>query len=244
MKLMIVGATSAIAHEAARFFAADGADLFLVGRNAEKLAVVQQDLTVRGAASAAVYTLDVTDTGQHEALIDAAYEALGGLDAALFAYGTLPDQGAIQDDVAATLDALNVNALSVIALLTRLAGRFEQQRHGCLAVISSVAGDRGRASNYIYGTAKGALTIFTSGLRNRLAKAGVSVVTIKPGFVDTPMTAHIRKSPLFAKPGAVGKRVYEAMLKGQDVVYTPWFWRFVMLLIRLVPERIFKKLSL
>ncbi|WP_119070068.1 SDR family oxidoreductase [Aggregatilinea lenta] len=243
MKLLVVGASSAIAHETARCFATDGAALFLVGRSAEKLAAIQHDLEVRGASQVVTYTLDLNDLAQHEAMIDAAFEALGGLDAALIAHGTLPDQAAVQASVEQALQEFQTNCLSAISLLTILGNRFEAQRRGCIAAISSVAGDRGRSSNYVYGAAKSALTVFLSGLRGRLEKSGVAVVTIKPGFVDTPMTAHVKKNPLFAKPDAVGKRIYTAMLKGQDVVYVPWFWRYVMLLIRVLPESMFKKLS-
>jgi len=244
MKLMIVGATSAIAHETAKVFAADGADLFLVGRNAAKLTTLQHDLEVRGAGRVVTYPLDLNDLDRHEAMITAAYEALGEVDAVLIAHGTLPDQQHVQHSVEETLREFNTNALSYISLLTLLAGRFEQQRHGCIAVISSVAGDRGRGSNYVYGAAKGAVSLFASGLRARLNKAGVKVLTIKPGFVDTPMTAHLKKNFLYARPDKVGRRIYEAMLKGQDVVYVPWFWQYILLIIRHIPERVFKKLSL
>lgn len=244
MKLMIIGATSAIAHEAARQFAADGAEFFLVGRDPDKLAAVQRDLDVRGAGRVVLHTLDLNDLAQHEALIAAAYGAMGALDAVLIAHGTLPDQARAQADVEATLQEFTTNALTYISLLTLLAGRFEQQRRGCIAVIASVAGDRGRGSNYVYGAAKGAVSLFASGLRARLSKAGVAVVTIKPGFVDTPMTAHLKKNPLYASPATVGRRIYVAMLKGEDVVYAPWFWRYIMWIIRLIPERVFKRLSL
>jgi len=125
-----------------------------------------------------------------------------------------------------------------------LANRFEQQRSGCIAVVSSVAGERGRGSNYVYGSAKAAVTSFTGGLRARLIKSGVSVVTVKPGFVDTPMTAGMKKNFLFAQPGAVGRRIYEAMLKGEDVLYVPRFWALIMFAIRLVPERVMKRTRL
>ncbi len=243
MKVMIVGAYSAIAQEAARAFAADGAELFIVGRAADRLAVVQHDLEVRGAVCVVPYALDLDQLDQHEALVEAAYAALGGLDAALIAHGTLPVQAEVQGSPEAVLREFHTNALSYLSLMTILANRFEQQRRGCLAVITSVAGDRGRGSNYVYGAAKGAVTLFSSGLRARLDKAGVSVVTIKPGFVATPMTAHLRKNPLFAQPAAVGRRVHDAMLKGQDVVYVPWYWRWIMLIVRALPERVFKKLS-
>jgi short-subunit dehydrogenase len=134
--------------------------------------------------------------------------------------------------------------LSPIACLTWLANYFETRGKGNITVITSVAGDRGRQSNYIYGAAKGGLSIFLQGLRNRLAPKGVSVTTIKPGFIDTPMTAHIKKGPLFASPETVGKRIHQAMLKGESVVYTPFFWRFIMLIIQHIPEFIFKKMKL
>jgi decaprenylphospho-beta-D-erythro-pentofuranosid-2-ulose 2-reductase len=162
----------------------------------------------------------------------------------LIAHGTLPDQAQVQASVEGTLQAFTTNALSYISLLTLLAERLEQQRRGWIAVISSVAGDRGRGSNYVYGAAKGAVSLFTSGLRARLSKVGIAVVTIKPGFVDTPMTAHLKKNPLYVSPARVGKCIYTAMLKGEDVVYVPWFWRYIMLIIRLIPERVFKRLSL
>lgn len=244
MRVMIIGANSAIAHEVSRCFAADGASLFLVARTEEKLAVAAQDLKVRGAARVDTLAADLTNLARHESLIEAAYQALGGIDAVLIAHGTLGDQTALQKDVQATLDNLTTNAISYISLLTLLANRFEAQKSGCIAVISSVAGDRGRASNYIYGTAKAAVTTFASGLRNRLQKVGVNVVTVKPGFVDTPMTADKKKNFLYAKPKAVGERIYKAMLKGEDVFYTPALWMLMMLIIRNIPERIFKKLSL
>lgn len=244
MKVLILGATSAIAHETAKNFAADGADMVLVARNEAKLQSVRDDLEVRGAKSVTAIPADLTQIEQHPTLIHQVKETLGGLDAVLIAHGTLGDQDASQASLETTLQEFNTNGLSYISLLTVLGNHFEAQRQGCIAVISSVAGDRGRGSNYVYGSAKSAVTAFSSGLRNRLSKVGVSVVTIKPGFVDTPMTAHIKKNALFAKPEAVGKRIYRAMLKGEGVVYVPWFWQYIMMIIRSIPEGIFKKLSL
>lgn len=243
-KILIIGATSAIAEAAARIWAAQGHGLYLLGRNEERLATLAADLHIRGATMARYGVLDVNQFDRHAAAIEAAATALDGLDTVLIAHGTLGDQQACERDFAATLCELNTNAISVISLLTLLANRFEAQRHGTLAVISSVAGDRGRQSNYVYGTAKGALTIFLQGLRNRLHGAGVAVLTIKPGFVDTPMTAHIKQGPLWAKPEAVAAAIVTAIDKQRDVLYTPWFWLGIMTVIRLVPERIFKKLKL
>jgi len=244
MKILILGATSAIAQETAKCFARDGAELFLVGRSAEKLEAVQNDLKVRGAKCAETFALNLSDLDRHQEMIQAAIETLDGLDMALVAYGTLGDQHLSQQSVAKTLEEFTTNCTSVISLLTLLANYFEPRRHGCIAVISSVAGDRGRMSNYIYGAAKGAVTIFLQGLRSRLAKSGVAVVTIKPGFVDTPMTASLKKGLLFASPRRVGEGIYNAMKKGKEVVYLPWFWRYIMLIVKSIPEPVFKKMSI
>jgi len=244
-RVLVVGATSAIAQATARRLAAKGDHLFIAGRSAERLEMVRQDLAVRGAASVGTFALDANDRMRHEALLDAAEQAMGGLDTVLVAHGVLSDQKACEASVERTLADIDTNALGVIALLTLVANRFEARRAGTLAVISSVAGDRGRKSNYVYGAAKGMVTLFLQGLRNRLAAAEVQVLTIKPGFVDTPMTAGIPKGgPLWAKPDTIAEGILAAIEKKRDVVYLPWFWRWIMLIIRLIPERIFKRLSL
>jgi short-subunit dehydrogenase len=243
-RILIVGATSSIAEATARLFAADGDRLCLAGRNGARLAAIADDLRVRGAAQAETVLLDATDLARHEPVLAQATQALGGLDTVLIAHGTLPDQKACESSVEATLEAITTNALSAIALMTLVANRFERQRSGTIAVISSVAGDRGRQSNYVYGSAKGAISTFAQGLRNRLAPMGIDVVTIKPGFVDTPMTAALAKGVLWASPAAVGRRIHRAIVRGEEVVYTPWFWRVVMALVRAVPEPIFKKMRL
>jgi decaprenylphospho-beta-D-erythro-pentofuranosid-2-ulose 2-reductase len=241
---LIVGATSAIAEATARLFAADGDRLCLAGRKVERLTAMAEDLRVRGAAQVETIALDANEIPRHEAVLAQAERAMGGLDTALIAHGTLPDQRACQSSADATIAAFMTNALSAISLLTLIANRFERQRAGTIAVISSVAGDRGRQSNYVYGAAKSALSTFTQGLRNRLSRFGVTVVTIKPGFVDTPMTAGFKKGALWATPEAVAESIHRAMTKGQDIVYTPWFWRWIMAIIRAVPESIFKRTRL
>jgi decaprenylphospho-beta-D-erythro-pentofuranosid-2-ulose 2-reductase len=240
--VLIFGATSAIATEVARLFAAGGTSLFLVGRAPEKLAALRDDLLVRGASKVEIQTADLSDIASHQSIVDAARQSLGTLDQVLVAYGVLGDQQASEHSVETTLREWQTNATSTIALLTLLANELERQHYGTLAVISSVAGDRGRQSNYVYGTAKAAVSAFLSGLRGRLSKSGVRVVTIKPGMVDTPMTAHLKKGPLFASSERVGRDIHDAMLRGRDIVYTPWYWRYVMLIIGIIPERIFKRL--
>ncbi len=243
-KILIVGATSAMAEACARQWAQRGDHLFLAARGAAQLQSVQDDLQARGAAKVASKVFDATAFDQHAALFADATQALGGLDTVLIAHGTLTDQPRAQQDVAYALQEVATNGTSVIALMTLAGEQFEKQGHGAIAVISSVAGDRGRQSNYVYGSAKALVSAFASGLRQRLAKKGVSVVTIKPGFVDTPMTAHLKKGALWAKPDQVARDITQAIDKGRSIVYTPGFWRFIMLIIKHIPEAIFVKIAL
>jgi len=243
-KTLIIGATSAIAQATARRFAEAGDALFLVARNADKLAATVDDLKMRGAPSISTETLDVLDYDRHKGIVDAAVEALGGLDVVLIAHGSLPDQKDCEQSAEYARKEFAVNALSTISLLTHLANYFEGKGQGTIAVISSVAGDRGRQSNYIYGSAKGMVTIFLQGLRNRLHKSGVHVITVKPGFVDTPMTAAFDKGFIWADPDQIAAGIMSAIRNNSDVVYAPWYWRVIMLVIRAIPERVFKRLNL
>ena len=243
-RILIIGATSAIAEATARLWAARGDALFLVGRRADRLDVIAADLRVRGAAVVGSFVMDACDIAAHGVMIEAAEQAIGGLDVALIAHGSLPDQKACETSVELTLREIEINGLSVLALATRLGEKFEAQGRGSLAVISSVAGDRGRQSNYVYGAAKGMVSLFMQGLRNRLARKGVQVLTIKPGFVDTPMTAAFRKGVLWAKPASIADGIVRAIDRKSDEVYLPGFWYLIMALIRHIPERVFKRLSL
>lgn len=241
--ILIIGANSAIAKATARLYAQENCRLFLLGRDTAALAQQQQDLLIRGASEVNIAPLDVTHFALHEAAIDQALDLFGQIDLALICHGSLPDQIRCQDDFDAALEAFNINALSVISLLTHLSARMMAQRHGCLAVITSVAGDRGRQSNYVYGAAKGMVSRYLQGLRGRLFPHNVHVVDIRPGFVDTPMTAHLPKGALWASPEQIAQAVVNGVAKRRHTVYAPAFWRFIMLIVRCIPEFMFKRLK-
>lgn len=244
-RVLIIGATSAIASACARIWAEEGSQFFLVGRNAEKLEQCAADLTARGATAVNVHCMDATDFAAHGAMLESCTSMMRQIDIALIAHGTLPDQKACEQDVATALAELANNSTSVISLLTRLANQFESQRCGTLAVISSVAGDRGRASNYLYGTAKAAVSTFCEGLRARMFKVGVHVITIKPGFVDTPMTHGLAlPTALVAKPERVAKLIVDGIESEKNTIYVPGFWRLIMLIIKSLPVVIFKRINI
>lgn len=243
-RLLVLGANSLIAVETCRLFAAQGDRFFLASRNAERLARHAEALRSAGAAQVATRALDLTDRAGHAALWQEAQRALGGIDVLFIAHGLLGDQKADQDDVEKARRILETNFLSAADFLTLVASDFEKQGHGTIAVIASVAGDRGRRSNYLYGAAKGGLAHFLEGLRNRLHPSGVHVLTIKPGLVDTPMIAHMKKGALTARADRVARGIYRAIVKRRDVVYVPGFWRLIMACVRAVPECVFKRLKL
>lgn len=243
-KIFIFGATSAIAEATARLFAEDGASLFLVARDQEKLANIAEDLRVRGATGVVTATCDARDFQQHQELVNQVFGELGGLDILLIAHGTLPDQKDCEQSFNSLRREFEINAMGVMSLLTHTANRYEEQGFGSLCAISSVAGDRGRQSNYVYGAAKGAVSIFLSGLRNRLSSKGIHVMTIKPGFVDTPMTRDFDKGLLWATPEQIAQGIRSGIKKKKDVLYLPWFWSFIMTIIRSIPEAVFKRLKL
>jgi NADP-dependent 3-hydroxy acid dehydrogenase YdfG len=210
-RILIIGANSGMAEAAGRLWAGRKARIYLLGRHAERLAALAADLTVRGADIAGQASFEANDFGHHAAILDDAVHALGGLDIALIAHGSLPDQKAAEVDAALALREISTNGLSVVSLAGILANALEAQGHGTLAVISSVAGERGRQSNYVYGSAKALVTAYLSGLRNRLSKKGVHVCTIKPGFVATAMTAHLKQGPLFASADTAAKCIVGAI---------------------------------
>lgn len=245
INIFISGATSAMAQAFARRYAGQKARFYLLGRDQEKLAILKQDLLVRGATEVCCVSVDMAKPQTYGSIVDQAIQKLGSIDIALIAQGVMRTQLALQTDIEALQENYQVNLLSAIEIATVLANYFEQAKRGSLLVISSVAGDRGRQSNYVYGASKAALSVFTDGLRNRLFRHGVTVVTVKPGFVDSPMTAEIEKNgPLWATPKKIAEDMEKMVGKGGGILYTPWFWRYILLIISHIPDFVFKKLSL
>lgn len=243
-RVLIVGATSAIARETARLYAQRHCSLYLVARNAEHLQSLADDLRVRGAQQVGIQMLDLNQLDDHPAMLASAVAFLGGLDLALVCHGSLPDQQQCATDFAQAREQILTNGLSVISLLTPLANYFASRHSGCIAVITSVAGDRGRPSNYVYGAAKALVSTYLQGLRGRLFPLGVHVVDIRPGFVDSPMTAHLEKGPLWTSPVTIAAIMVKAIDNKRHTVYAPFYWRYIMFAVRLLPEFLFKRIRL
>lgn len=240
-RVLVLGANSAIAREIATRYAHRGARLWLVGRDPVKL----RELCTRlGPAVVGHAQADLDDTSRSAAVVQEAVAGLGGLDVALVAHGLLGDQAATEHDFGAAEQVLRTNLLSPVSLLVPLANVMQARGHGHLAVLGSVAGERGRPRNYTYGAAKGGLTRYLQGLRSRLWPHGVAVSTFKLGPVDTPMTADHPKNPLFATAPAIARAVVEHIDRGRGTeVYLPWYWAPIMSVVRRLPEPIFQRLS-
>lgn len=244
-RIILIGATSAIAQHCARHWASQASSMLLVGRHEGRLAVVAQDLRVRGPqADIAVVTVDFMDGNAIDGLI-ADYAAAGAIDIALIAHGDLPDQVACQSELPACRAALELNGVSPALFMEVLAKYMEPAGTGRLAVIGSVAGDRGRKSNYIYGAAKGLVDRYAQGLQHRLAGSGVSVCLVKPGPTLTPMTAHLlQNGPSLAAVEDVAKTVVRGIERNKPVIYAPGKWMIIMLVIKHIPRFIFNKLDI
>jgi decaprenylphospho-beta-D-erythro-pentofuranosid-2-ulose 2-reductase len=243
-KILVLGATSGIAEATCRIWAAQGASLFLVARNAEKLAAVAADLKTRGASYIDTAVADLDETEQHPALLAHAINSLTGMDIAYLAYGILGDQTHAEQDFNSAAQIIHTNFMAPVSLLTWLANFCVQRHAGTIAVLSSVAGDRGRKSNYAYGSSKAGLSAFLDGLRNRIDREGVTVLSVKPGPTKTAMTAGMPNSEKFADVDSVAESIVSAINKRKDTLYVPFQWRPIMFIIRNIPERIFKKLNL
>jgi short-subunit dehydrogenase len=237
--ILIIGAKSDIAKTIARVYANNGYDLILAGRNIKELNDFAGDVKIRNEKNIMLKELDITDFSSHEKFYnDLKTKPLG----VIVVSGYMTDQELTQSNWDESLNTINVNYTGAVSILNIIADSFEKKKQGFIIGISSVAGDRGRKSNYLYGSAKAGFSAYLSGLRNRLYKANVHVLTVKPGFVDTKMTEHLDLPPLLtAQPEDVAKDIYRAQIKGKNVLYTKWLWKYIMLIIKLIPEFIFKK---
>ncbi|QDK45330.1 short-chain dehydrogenase [Bdellovibrio sp. ZAP7] len=243
-KILIIGATSAIAQETSKVYATAKNELILWGRNSQMLEAIASDLRVRGAGKVSVISHDLNDLSSHQKLVNDIWTNHGSVDVVLVAHGVLGDPRKAEVDQAEMLHLLNSNFVSHASLLTYIAPKMVAQKNGTIAVISSVAGDRGKQSNYVYGSAKAGMTCFLDGMRNRLFGTGVHIVNLKLGPVDTPMTKDHKKSPLFGKAPQVGAGIARAIEDQKNTVYLPFFWRYIMWIICSIPENIFKRLRL
>jgi len=240
--ILIIGAKSDIAKASAREYAKHGYDLCLAARNSDELKEFADDVTVRTQRMVKLVELDILDYKSHQAFYDTLEEKPLGVISAI---GYLGEQGKAQTDFNEAKQIMDTNYTGVVSLFNIIANDFEHRRSGFMVGISSVAGERGRKSNYTYGSAKAALTAYLSGLRNRLYDAQVHVMTVKPGFVATKMTEGMGlPEKLTAQPEEVAEDIYNAQQKGKNVLYTKWMWRWMMLIIRNIPEFQFKKLSI
>lgn len=240
--LLVLGAKSDIGRAIAHKFAKNKFDIILAARDAIGLAGDAKDLEIRYGVKAGTLEFDAADTGSHTRLFgNMDPEPLG----VVCVVGHLGDQQKAEQDFTETKKIIDANYTGCVSILNIFANSFEKRKTGFIIGISSVAGDRGRQSNYIYGSAKAGFSAYLSGLRNRLSRSGVNVITVKPGFVATKMTEGLDLPPLLtAQPEEVANDIYNAWEKGKDIIYTKWFWRYLMFIIRNIPERIFKKLKL
>ena len=242
--LVILGATSGISQAYINRVADRFEKIVLIARDAQKLGQLSSHVSTVSNASVSTIESDLSDSSKHEELISTVVSQVGSIDCALISYGQLTDQNRCVDDVNYAMEQFNLNGASTISLSLHLARQMMIQDGGTMAVIGSVAGDRGRRSNYCYGAAKSAVESFLAGLRSDMQKHKVHVLTVKPGFVDTPMTSEIKKGALWASADKVAADIDSALQKRKNLLYTPWFWRYIMLVIKCIPEFIFKKLPL
>lgn len=240
---IVLGASSAIGRAFAREAAARGADVVLAGRDLEDLARSAADIVTTTGQAAQVIGFDAADAAAHADFAEAVAAIPGTLNIVLL-FGIMPDQAAMDAQPALARACIDAGLTGAVSVLQHLAAVLEARRGGCIIGFGSVAGDRGRLKNYVYGAAKAGLHAYLAGLRNRLGRAGVHVMTVKPGFVDTAMTFGLPGMFLVAQPDSVARRCLDDAARGRDVLYVPWFWFGIMTIIRAVPERIFKKLSI
>ncbi|MDC3295031.1 SDR family NAD(P)-dependent oxidoreductase [bacterium] len=242
--IIIFGANSAIALEVAKLYAVERANFYLYSRDLSVLEINNKDLLARGAGSSKVDSFLSSNLESHKQIIDKSFRDLGKVDIFLIAYGSLPNQELCEKDSLIALKELNTNGISVISLLIHAANRMESQGFGNITVITSVAGDKGRQSNYLYGSAKGMVSIFLQGLSHRFANTNIDILDIKPGLVDTPMTAEFTKGPLFSSPNQIALIIKNRISRKSSFSYTPFFWYFIIKTIKLTPKFIFNRMKI
>jgi decaprenylphospho-beta-D-erythro-pentofuranosid-2-ulose 2-reductase len=242
---MVLGASSGIGCAVAAELARTGHDLVIGSRDTQKLERIAADLRLRHGVDVRVEAFDALDFASHRPLIERCAGTEGDLAGIVLSHGYMATQEKGQSDFETARRTIDVNFTSCVSVCEAVAEFFVKRGDGVICVVSSVAGDRGRQSNYIYGSSKAGLTAYLQGLRNRLAPSKVAVVTVKPGFVDTPMTYGLLKpgSRVVASPQRVAADICRGMARRKDVIYTPWFWRIIMTIICSIPERVFKKLK-
>jgi decaprenylphospho-beta-D-erythro-pentofuranosid-2-ulose 2-reductase len=243
---LILGATSGIAEATARLLAKDGHSLTLVARNETALKETADDLKIRGATAVHTITADLVNQNAHSDVFDEAENKISKLEGVLIFYGILGDQSAAEADLVHAQDIISANYTSTANWVLTSAKRLEKNGEGTLLAVSSVAGDRGRKSNFVYGSAKAGLSVMMQGLAHKWGgNKKLRAVNMKLGFVDTPMTADIEKGgPLWAAPEDIAKIICKALKTGGPNVYGPWFWRWIMLAIRITPSFVFNKVNL
>jgi short-subunit dehydrogenase len=243
-RILVFGSTSAICHEVLKLYAVEGAHIFLVARNPEKLAAIADDLVARGAVVVGSAVYDFNDWQQHENSVLEAVKRLGAIDIAIIAHGSLPDQLKCETAAAPLMACMEDNFTSAAIILQAAARQLELQGSGTLAMVSSVAGDRGRKSNYMYGAAKAGIDTLLQGLQGRFSGSDVKVVNIKPGMIITPMTAHMQHGAIWATPASIAPGIHRAIANGKRVCYLPGYWRFIMLVIRCLPTSVLARLPI
>ena len=244
MSILILGATSPIARALAERYAEEGHPIALAARAKGEAERIAKDLAIRHGVETLALAFDALAYDTHAAVVDQTVSALGPIDVALIAFGDMGDQEDSEHSFEAARHIIDVNYTGAVSVCEALAKTMSARERGCIVGIASVAGDRGRKSNYFYGSAKGAFALYLQGLRNRLFASNVHVVTVKPGFVDTRMTFGMETKIPIAAPDDVAKAIVHAVEYRSNVLYFPHFWAGIMGVIKAIPEELFKRLSL
>jgi len=243
--VLVFGGTSDIAESTLRRLVQRRARrVVLAGRDVDRLGEIAEDLRARGATFVECVPFDALDTATHEAMVDAVFDRVGDIDLVLVAFGVLGEQADAEQHATAAVDVARVNYLGAVSVLTPTAERLQAQGHGTIVVLSSVAGERARESNYVYGSTKAGLDAFAQGLNDRLVGTGANVMIVRPGFVHTKMTAGLKPAPLAATPDSVAAAILDGLATGRTIVWVPRTLRPVMSVLRHLPRPVFRRLAL